>query len=187
MGATEAEGEQGGGSAGEHARSYLLADVVILSKHLEHVLLMRVVSNRAGSRANHLLTPLHLFTATSCTPRQAAAAAHSCRQSCSSTRPLLHLSIVTSIPCRPCCSLLQAKLQQHSADMEKDAARARSRLEQLKQALARVQHQQQAAERRARSEAQQVTELGVKQQEYARSLDKCARKLAANGVTPEVR
>ena len=64
---------------------------------------------------------------------------------------------------------------------------ARARLEQLQAALAKVQQQQQSAERRARAEGQQVAELEAKQQEYARSLDKCARKLAANGATPEVR
>jgi hypothetical protein len=50
-----------------------------------------------------------------------------------------------------------------------------------------VQQQQAAAERRARAEGQQAAELEAKQAEYARSLEKCARKLAANGVTPEVR
>jgi hypothetical protein len=80
----------------------------------------------------------------------------------------------------------QAKLKQHTNETEADAARARARLEKLQQALSRVEQQQAAAERRARAEGQQVAELEAKQAEYARSLDKCARKLAANGVAPEV-
>lgn len=83
--------------------------------------------------------------------------------------------------------LCQAKLQQHSKEVERDATEAAARLEQLRAALAKVQQQQHSAERRARAEGQQVAELEAKQQEYARSLEKCARKLAANGATQEVR
>ncbi|KIY97504.1 hypothetical protein MNEG_10459 [Monoraphidium neglectum] len=82
--------------------------------------------------------------------------------------------------------VLQAKLKQHSAEVERDASRARARLQQLQAALAKVQHQQHAAERRARAEGQQVAELEAKQQEYGKTLEKCARKLAANGAVPEI-
>ncbi|GBF90420.1 hypothetical protein Rsub_03416 [Raphidocelis subcapitata] len=82
--------------------------------------------------------------------------------------------------------VLQATLRQQMSETEADAARARARLEQLRSALARVQQQQAGAERRSRAEEQQVGELEAKQAEYVRTLDKCARKLAANGVTPEI-
>jgi hypothetical protein len=97
------------------------------------------------------------------------------------------MAALTPLPCLPCHGpACQAKLKQHSAEVERDASRARARLQQLQAALAKVQHQQHAAERRARAEGQQVAELEAKQQEYGKTLEKCARKLAANGAVPEV-
>ncbi|KAI8468054.1 MAG: hypothetical protein J3K34DRAFT_22154 [Monoraphidium minutum] len=83
-------------------------------------------------------------------------------------------------------AVLQAKLKQHSAEMERDAARAAARLGELHAALDAARQQQAAAARRGRAEAAQVAELDAKRQEYARTLDKCARKLAANGAAPEI-